>query len=81
MRYRRIGDVKVSAIGLGAMSLSIAGRPDRGRADDVPVPADWGGYVVRPFEVEFWQGRPGRLHDRLVYTRADEGWTTQRLAP
>ena len=41
--------------------------PDRGRADDVPVPPFWGGLVVAAIEVEFWQGRSGRLHDRLVY--------------
>lgn len=49
--------------------------------DDVPVPDHWGGYVVRPEVVEFWQGRPGRMHDRLVYRRAGDGWSTQRLAP
>jgi pyridoxamine 5'-phosphate oxidase len=47
----------------------------------VPVPEEWGGYVVRPDLVEFWQGRPGRMHDRLVYTRSGTSWTTQRLAP
>lgn len=41
--------------------------PDHGRPDDVPVPPHWGGYVVRPWEVEFWQGRPSRMHDRLVF--------------
>ncbi len=49
---------------------------------DVPTPAEWGGYVVRPDAVEFWQGRPGRMHDRLVYRRdEDGGWRTERLAP
>lgn len=47
----------------------------------VPVPEEWGGYVVRPETVEFWQGRPGRMHDRLVYARSGTGWTTTRLAP
>jgi pyridoxamine 5'-phosphate oxidase len=49
--------------------------------DEVPVPDEWGGFRVAPEAVEFWQGRPGRMHDRLVYRRAGEGWTTHRLAP
>jgi len=49
--------------------------------DDVPVPDEWGGFLVAPEAVEFWQGRPGRMHDRLVYRRAGAGWTTHRLAP
>lgn len=48
---------------------------------DVPVPDHWGGYRVEPESVEFWQGRPGRMHDRLVYERDGEGWRIQRLAP
>jgi pyridoxamine 5'-phosphate oxidase len=48
---------------------------------EVPPPEEWGGYVVRPEAVEFWQGRPGRMHDRLRYRRTPDGWTTQRLAP
>jgi pyridoxamine 5'-phosphate oxidase len=49
--------------------------------DDVPVPEEWGGYVVRPDAVEFWQGRRSRMHDRLVYRRSGKGWVTERLAP
>lgn len=48
---------------------------------DVPTPEEWGGYLVRPEAVEFWQGRPGRMHDRLVYRRGGDGWRTERLAP
>lgn len=47
----------------------------------VPVPEEWGGYRVEPEAVEFWQGRPGRMHDRLVYRREGEKWRTERLAP
>lgn len=45
-------------------------------------PANWGGYVVKPVIIEFWQGRPGRLHDRLQYTLSNDGnWKIERLAP
>jgi pyridoxamine 5'-phosphate oxidase len=47
----------------------------------VPTPEEWGGYLVHPESVEFWQGRPGRMHDRLVYRRTPDGWRTERLAP
>ena len=50
-------------------------------SDDVPLPPEWGGYRVRPDLVEFWQGRVGRMHDRLVYRRDGERWVTSRLAP
>lgn len=52
-----------------------------GESGPVPVPNHWGGYLVQPQMIEFWQGRPGRMHDRLVYRRAGDGWTLQRLAP
>jgi len=44
-------------------------------------PPNWGGYRVRPASFEFWQGRPSRLHDRLLYSWKDGGWTRARLAP
>lgn len=49
--------------------------------DDVPRPPHWGGYRVVPEEIEFWQGRENRLHDRLRYRRAGEAWLRERLAP
>jgi pyridoxamine 5'-phosphate oxidase len=48
---------------------------------EVPLPPYWGGYRVVPEVVEFWQGRFGRLHDRLRYVKGDQGWVTERLAP
>jgi len=50
--------------------------------DDVPLPPNWGGYVLAPARIEFWQGRASRLHDRFCYSRqADGGWLVERLAP
>lgn len=49
--------------------------------DDVPRPPGWGGYRLLPDEVEVWQGRADRLHDRFLYTRDDQGWSIQRLMP
>jgi pyridoxamine 5'-phosphate oxidase len=48
---------------------------------DVPRPAFWGGYRVVPEHIEFWQGRPNRVHDRLAYARTSDGWARARLAP
>jgi len=80
---------------LGALA-SPQSRPVSGRAElerlvaevtalyehgDLPLPENWGGYRLRPERYEFWQHREDRLHDRLLYTPAGDGWTIQRLAP
>jgi pyridoxamine 5'-phosphate oxidase len=50
--------------------------------DDVPLPPNWGGYVLKPQRIEFWQGRPSRLHDRFQYTRQPDGsWKLERVSP
>ena len=57
-----------------ALVAEFAGR-------DIPRPPHWGGYRVRPEVIEFWQGRPNRLHDRIRFTRTPAGWTRDRLSP
>jgi len=50
--------------------------------DILPKPEQWGGYILKPLSIEFWQGRASRLHDRIIYTkRKDNNWATNRLAP
>ena len=63
------------------LEAAYAAAEERYAGGDVPVPEEWGGYLVHAESVEFWQGRPGRMHDRLVYRRTPSGWDTERLAP
>ena len=49
--------------------------------EDVPRPETWGGFVLRPRTIEFWQGQQARLHDRFLYSRDGDGWRVERLAP
>lgn len=50
-------------------------------SEDVPRPPHWGGYVLQPDSIEFWQGRPSRMHDRILYTLVNGNWKIERLAP
>ncbi len=55
---------------------------ERFKHGEIPKPPNWGGYRVKPFKIEFWQGRPNRLHDRILYSKTQEGsWKFERLAP
>lgn len=64
-----------------ALEARAARRVEEFSAREVPLPPFWGGYRVVPERLEFWQGRSGRLHDRLVYERTGRTWTRKRLAP
>ena len=49
--------------------------------EKLPKPNQWGGFEVVPLKIEFWQGRPNRLHDRILFTKVDDAWQIHRLAP
>ena len=70
------------AVSREALEAAVADVEARFGDGDVPRPADWGGYRLVPTEIEFWQHRDDRLHDRLRYTRAEgDGWRVDRLQP
>jgi pyridoxamine 5'-phosphate oxidase len=64
------------------LETRLAEMTERFEEGDIPLPPHWGGYRVKPDKIEFWQGRPNRLHDRFRYSRRPDGtWLIDRLAP
>jgi pyridoxamine 5'-phosphate oxidase len=64
------------------LDSKLAAMTERFEGGDIPLPPHWGGYRVKPDKIEFWQGRPNRLHDRFRYSRRGDGtWQIDRLAP
>lgn len=59
----------------------VAFYTDKFEGGEVPRPSRWGGYVVKPTKVEFWQGRASRLHDRIIYTKNGNDWNQSRISP
>jgi pyridoxamine 5'-phosphate oxidase len=70
-----IKDRKLLEARFGEIEKRFAGK------EILPKPNQWGGYAIEPFEIEFWQGRPSRLHDRVVYYKSGDSWIIHRLAP
>ena len=64
-----------------ALEAAVAVVAERFEGEHVPRPSYWGGYRLVPDEVEFWQGRPARLHDRLRFRRTGSDWVVERLSP
>lgn len=63
------------------LEMKLAEMKEKFKNGKVPLPDFWGGFRVVPDTIEFWQGRPNRLHDRIFYEKAGEGWTKSRLSP
>lgn len=86
--YQRPTDSQISAY-ISPQSEKITSREflekkfetEKNNINPTKRPDFWGGYILHPNYFEFWQGRPGRLHDRIAYTKSENNWKTDRLAP
>jgi len=67
--------------GREVLEANLSQQEERFDGREIPAPPDWGGFRLRPESIEFWQGRPSRLHDRLLYTRRGDTWRWVRLSP
>jgi pyridoxamine 5'-phosphate oxidase len=65
----------------GDLARRVAEMDEKFRGQSVPRPPHWSGFLLTPERIEFWEGRPYRLHDRLVYVRNDSAWSAQKLYP
>ncbi len=63
------------------LQLQFAKMKEKFKSRNIPLPDFWGGYRLKPEQIEFWQGRENRLHDRILYTLDDKKWNISRLAP
>ena len=63
------------------LNKSIKSVDEKYKGKKIPMPDHWGGFIIEPFEIEFWQGRPDRLHDRILFKLFNGRWKSNRLAP
>ena len=63
------------------LNKSINSVDEKYKGKKIPMPDHWGGFIIKPFEIEFWQGRPDRLHDRILFKLFNGLWKSNRLAP
>ena len=63
------------------LNKSIRSVGEKYKGKKIPMPDHWGGFIIKPFEIEFWQGRPDRLHDRILFKSLNGRWESNRLAP